>query len=166
MPIQFKNGTITANGITRPNPGLNLASLFISKNMDSKYSTRSKISKLNLPWIRRFYYDHAGLEDKDNLENSAYFHKYSTERDSMGVPYRKEIFGNSTDIFSFTKDSDGKVNPDQSVICTRVIDNDTNTSYFTINIGNNDESGKLYGIVMNLDKDGTLSYFGNIYRIV
>ena len=161
IPIQFKNGKITANGITRPNPGLNRASLFISRYLEVSYGNTSKISKLTTPWIRKFYYDHGGLVSDDTLANSAYFHKYNMIKDSIGVPVQKEIFSNVNDIFTFTTGKDGNVDPDKCIVCNRVVDVENEETYFTLSVGSIGNDGKRYGIEMNLEEDGTLSYYGN-----
>lgn len=161
IPIQFKNGKIISSSITRPNPGLNLASSFISKNMISGYGKSSKTSKLNKPWIRKFYYDHAGLNKDDSLDQSAYFHKYIFDKDSLNYYIQKEIPSNVNDIMTFTSKDKKVMDSDKCVVCNRVINSETGESYFTLRIGSSDSAGNIYGINMNLDNDGTLAYYGN-----
>lgn len=159
IPIQFKNGQIHANSQIRPNPSLNMASEFISRNILSGYGNKSKITKLNKPWIRRLYYEHGGVKEGDSLDNSAYFHKYDIVMDSFNIKKTEETFSSVNDIFKFTKDSEGKMDPDKCFVCSR-----NENGQMVLEVGNN-VNNKYYGIELDLSDDGSLTYFNNNMKI-
>ena len=161
IPIQFKNGKINAYSQVRPNPGLNLSSAFISKNILSGYGSKSKLNKLNKPWIRRFYYDHAGAEEVDSLSNAAYFHKYDVVMDTFNVRSAEETFSNVNDIFTFTPNKKGEVSSSECFICSR-----EDEDYMVLTVGNyHGDEKKTFGIDINLESDDTLTFLSNNMKI-
>lgn len=149
LPIQFKNRAMNAYSTPRPNSGINRAALFISENISGNYGITSKIDRLELPWVRRLYFEKGYSSDKA----LAYFHKYDIKKDLLGYTSYEESYKESNDLFTFT---DAK-HPEYSFVCDRDKDND---NYIQLHVGNTIDDN-VYGIEVELDSDNTLSYYGN-----
>lgn len=146
LPIQFKNRAINAYSEPRPDSGINRAAAFISENKSGGYGSRSKVDKLELPWVRRFYYE----KGNESSNATAYFHRYDINKDLFGHSSYDETYKVYNDIFKFEDPS----HPENSVSAVR---DEENADYMKLTINS---------IKVDLDADGTLSYYGNNLKLM